>query len=113
MSEAITPANPSYDAKQLTEDISAGIVPAPEIDVAADYQASKAYSTGLDAEAAAAATAPQFELPQPEAKKLNTQPTGNPDDFRSMAQDLIPPAPAATVSDEILRKALDLGPPAQ
>jgi hypothetical protein len=87
-------------------------VPAPAIDVEADCEASKAYSTRLDAEPAAAAAALKFELPQPEATELKTYPTGNPDDFRSMAQELTPPAAAGTVSDNIVQKALDMGQPA-
>lgn len=70
----------------------------PEVDVDADYEASKEYSvsnvdkTGLGAEAAAAATAPEHELSEVKEREVISEPTANPDDYREMAKEVNPRA---------------------
>ena len=70
----------------------------PEVDVDADYEASKEYSvsnidkTGAGAEAAAAATAPEHELSEVKDREVISEPTANPDDYREMAREVNPRA---------------------
>lgn len=70
----------------------------PEVDVDADYEASKEYSvsnvdkTGSGAEAAAAATAPEHELSEVKEREVISEPTANPDDYREMAKEVNPRA---------------------
>jgi len=66
----------------------------PVVDVEDDYEAAQQFSvsdvdrTGAGAEAAAAATTPQFEVSEPEATRTEAQSTGNPDDYQQMASDI-------------------------
>ncbi|MEG4148750.1 hypothetical protein [Microcoleus sp. Pol12B5] len=108
----------NFDAQQITESAEAGEQKLPTVDVSADYEASKEFSvsdidrTGAGAQAAAAATAPKFPIPAPQdniAKPADT--SGNPADFRSMAQDITPAGTPGEVTDDLMQKAIDLGTP--
>lgn len=91
----LTEARP-YDAQQIAEEIETGEVKAPKVDVAADYEASKEFSvseidrTSEGEKAAEAATAPKFQLNQPEETRSEAQPTGNPAEFMEMAKEVNP-----------------------
>lgn len=119
MSEINTESQ-TYDAQQMQEEIEKGDRPAPQVDVAADYEASKAFSTSsIDqteegVKAAEAATAPKFEVPKPEETELKVESTGDPSDFVDMAKEVRPDVGAAgNVSDELVEKAIELGQPQQ
>ena len=107
----------SFEADQIIESAEAGEQKLPTVDVSADYEASKEFSvsdidrTGAGAEAAAAATAPKFDIPAPTEIPLPADSSGNPDAFRSMAQDLNPAGVPGEVTDDLIQKALDLGTP--
>lgn len=119
MSEINTEVNntENFDAQQITESAEAGEQKLPTVDVSADYEASKEFSvsdidrTGAGAQAAAAATAPKFPIPAPKdiAKPADT--SGNPADFRSMAQEITPAGTPGNVTDDLIQKAIDLGTP--
>jgi hypothetical protein len=85
-----------YDAQQAVQEIAEGEKKAPKVDVAADYKASKEFSvseidkTGEGAKAAEAATAPQYELPEPEETSFEAKPTGDPAEFMDMAKEVNP-----------------------
>ena len=119
MSEINTEPNntQSFDAAQITESAEAGEQKLPTVDVSADYEASKEFSvsdierTGAGAQAAAAATAPKFDIPAPTEFAKPADSSGNPDAFRSMAQDITPAGTPGEVTDDLMRKALDLGTP--
>ncbi|MEG4056880.1 MULTISPECIES: hypothetical protein [unclassified Microcoleus] len=120
MSEINTEVNniENFDAQQITESAEAGEQKLPTVNVSADYEASKEFSvsdidrTGAGAQAAAAATAPKFPIPAAQdnmAKPADT--SGNPADFRSMAQDITPAGTPGEVTDDLMQKAIDLGTP--
>jgi len=87
---------PTQDAQLAAENMISGQEKVPTVDTDADYEASKQYSvsdvdrTGEGAQAAEAATAPNFEVPKPEETKTETQSTGEPADYMEMAKDLSP-----------------------
>lgn len=107
----------NFDAQQINESVEAGEQKVPTVNVSADYEASKEFSvsdidrTGAGAQAAAAATAPKFPIPAPQdiAKPADT--SGNPGDFRSMAQEIKPTGTPGNVTDDLIEKAMDLGTP--
>lgn len=110
----------TQDAELVAESVAAGEEQAPVIDVEADYEAAQQFSVsevdraGAGAEAAEAATAPQFEVSEPEETRTEAQPTGNPDDFLAMASDAASTTEdVSNVSDDLLKKALDMGKPGQ
>jgi hypothetical protein len=119
MSEINTEVNniENFDAQQITESAEAGEQKLPTVNVSADYEASKEFSvsdidrTSAGAEAAAAATAPKFDIPAPTEFAKPADSSGNPDAFRSMAQDLNPAGAAGNVTDDLIQKAIDLGTP--
>ncbi|MEG4211784.1 hypothetical protein [Microcoleus sp. S13_B4] len=119
MSEINTEVNntENFDAQQITESAEAGEQKLPTVDVSADYEASKEFSvsdidrTGAGAQAAAAATAPKFDIPAPKDIPLPADTSGNPNDFRSMAQDITPAGTPGNVTDDLMQKAIDLGTP--
>ena len=115
---------PTQDAQLAAESMLSGQEETQAVDFDADYEASKEFSvsdvdrTGEGAAAAEAATAPQFEVHQPEETKIEAKPTGNPDDYREMAEDVAEDVGAASegvanVSDDLVKKALDMGKPGQ
>ncbi|MGV0027357.1 hypothetical protein [Phormidesmis priestleyi] len=116
----INNVNQTYDAQQAAEEIAEGDRPAPQVDVSSDYQASKEYSvsevdrTGKGQEAAEAATAPQFEVSQPEETKSVSESTGDPSDYRDMAKDISGTSGSTgNVSDDLVKKAIEMGQPGQ
>jgi hypothetical protein len=123
MSDSTTDLNTAqsqnFDAQQLAADIATGEQKAPKVNISEDYEASKEFSTssvdqtGAGVEMAQAATAPQYELSEPEATSTTAEPTGNPDDYRDMAREVVPHAAGGNVTDELVQKALELGEPGQ
>jgi len=119
MSEINTESNntQTFDAAQITESVEAGEQKLPTVDVSADYEASKEFSvsdidrTSAGAEAAAAATAPKFEIPAPQEIPMPADAQGNPDDFRSMAKEINPAGAPGNVTDDLVQKAIELGTP--
>lgn len=109
----------TYDAKQVTEEIATGEQQAPSVNVEADYEASKKFSAseldkrGQGAEAAAAATAPEHELPQPEEPQRSAAVTGDPSNYREMAKEVGHQSTSGNVSDDLVQKAIEKGQPAQ
>lgn len=112
---------PTQDAQLTAENIAAGVEQAPAVDVEADYEAAQQFSvseidrTGAGAEAAEATTTSQFEVSEPEETTTEAQPTtGNPDDYMKMASDVASTTEGvSSVSDDLLKKALDMGKPGQ
>ena len=88
----------NFNAQQAVENISTGTEKQPNVDVQADYEASKSYSTseidqdGAGTEAAKAATAPKQTVPEPESNPpLNSESdSSDPDQYREMARDVNP-----------------------
>lgn len=110
-SEAVT-----QEAQLAAENMAAGKEEAPNIDFDADYAAAQQMSvsdidrTEAGAQAAEEATAPQFEVSQQQERKTEAPATGNPDDYKQMAQESVASSePVSEVSDDLLKKALDLG----
>jgi hypothetical protein len=101
----------TQDAQMLAEEIAAGEQPVLDVDVDADYEASKEFSTGEDAETAEAEMAPQFELSEPEETTFTAEPTGDPSEFLDMAADLNPQGSRGNVDDDLVQKAIELGQP--
>ncbi|HLO50676.1 MAG TPA: hypothetical protein VK211_19840 [Kamptonema sp.] len=120
MSEATTELtnNQNFDAQQIAEDVESGEKKLTKVDVSADYEASKEFSvseidrTGAGAQAAVTATAPKFDIPAAKDTELKTQPSGNRDEFLSMAKEMNQQAgEVGAISDELLQKAIDKGTP--
>lgn len=119
MSEKVNPnpnQAPTHDAQLAAENMVTGNEQVPAVDTEADYEASKAFSvskidrTGEGAQAAAAATAPNLEVPKPQESLPKADATGNPDDYLDMARDVNPAAESVgNVDDEIVQKALKKG----
>ncbi len=117
MSEKVKPnpnEAPTHDAQLAAENIVSGEEKAPKVDFEADYAAAQQFSVSeIDPTDAgvAAATAPKFEIPQPEETKTEAQPTGNPDDYREIAQEIGNSRTQAVtnVSDDLVQKALEKG----
>lgn len=126
MSEAANNLNTSleaedFDAKQMVEEIGTGEVEAPTANVEADYEASKQFSTSAiddneeGAKAAAAATAPQLDIPERDESlshvdSTGLDSTGNPESYKQMAKDVSPASEGTgNVSDDLVQKALEKG----
>lgn len=116
----LNPSDVSYDAKQAADEITSGDRAPSKVDVSSDYEASKEYSvsevdrTGAGEKAAQAATAPDLKVPEPEETTSAAQPTGNPDDYLDMAKEVGAGAGATgNVSDDLVKKAIDLGKPGE
>lgn len=88
----------TQDAQLAAERMASGEEQTPSVDTEGDYEASKEFSvsdvdkSGAGKEAAEAATAPKFEVSQPEETATVAASTGNPDDYREMAKDVNPRA---------------------
>lgn len=121
MTEQVQP-NPkeasTHDSQLAAENMVTGTEKAPEIDVDADYEASKAFSvseidrSGEGAKAAGEATAPHFAVSQPQQQQteFKAESTGNPAQYMDMARDVSPEGENATnVSDDLVQKALEKG----
>ena len=110
---------PTQDAQLAAESIASGQEKAPAVDFDADYEAAQKLSvseidrTGQGAAAAKEATAPKREIKKQEETKTAAQPTGNPDDYLSMAKDISNSQhePVINVSDDLLKEALEKGQP--
>jgi hypothetical protein len=99
MTEEVKP-NPSeattHDAQLAAENMASGEEEVQKVDLDADYEASKAFSVsevdrkGGGAEAAEAATAPNFKVPEATEMKSSPDTTGNPADYIQMAQEVSP-----------------------
>ena len=122
MTEEIKP-NPeqatTHEAQLAAESMAEGQEKVPKIDVSADYEASKEFSvsaidlTEEGAQAAAAATAPKFEVPVAKETEFKAEPTGDPADYMDMAKEVSrTPVASGEVTDELVQKALELGQPA-
>ncbi|MGA9377260.1 MAG: hypothetical protein WBV73_00540 [Phormidium sp.] len=119
MSEKVNPQPnqaPTHDAQLAAENMMSGNEQMPAVDTEADYEASKAFSvseidrTGEGAQAAATATAPNFEVPKAQETAHKTEATGNPNDYLDMARDVNPVAESGrNVDDELVQKALKKG----
>ena len=110
----------TQEAELAAENMASGVEETPTIDVDADYEAAQQFSvsevdrTGAGAEAAEAATAPKFELTQPQETKTVAQDTSDPANYEEMAKDLASDTggdPVSNVSDDLMQKALDMGKP--
>ncbi|HLO88952.1 MAG TPA: hypothetical protein VK203_28645 [Nostocaceae cyanobacterium] len=124
MAEKVKP-NPNeattHDAKLAAEQMARGEEKAPKVDFDADYAAAQEFSvseidrTPEGEAAAAAATAPQYAVPTPEETKTEAQPTGNPDDYLAMVEDIQANRDEAVtnVSDDLVQQALEKGKPAE
>ncbi|NDJ15774.1 hypothetical protein [Myxacorys almedinensis] len=94
MSETDKDFNQTYDAEQMTEEISSGDRPAPNVDVSADYEASKELSvSAIDqseegAKAAEAVSSHQLEVP--ETGDIKAESTSDPSDYKAMAKEVNP-----------------------
>jgi hypothetical protein len=121
MSEEIKPnvtEAPTEDARLAAEEIASGEAKAPSVDMEADYQAAQQFSvseigrTGEGAKAAQDATAPKYQMPEAEEKKTEAQPTGDPADFKAMAEEISSSNQAVTnFSDDLVQEALKKGQP--
>jgi len=80
------------DAKQQAENIAAGEEAAPPVNVSSDYEASKEYSvsevdkSGTGVEAARAVSS-SGQATSGEETQLESESTGDPDQYRQMAKD--------------------------
>lgn len=110
----------SHDAQLAAEEAASGKSPAADVNVSADYEASKEYSvspidqTGAGEKAAEAATSSDLKLSAPEETESKSEPTGNPDDYRDMAKEVSHSTGATgNVSDDLVEKAIEMGKPGQ
>lgn len=107
----------TQEAQLAAENMASGVEQAPEVDFDADYAAAQQFSvsdidrTDAGAQAAEAATAPQFEVSEQTETKTEAPATGNPDDYMEMAKGIGGQTEAASNSDDLLKKALDMGKP--
>ena len=122
MSEATANLNSleNHDAKLAQEAIAMGEEKAQKVDVEADYAAAQQFSVseidraGEGAKAAEEATGHQFELSQPETTTIVAESTSDPADYAEMAKDVSPASlGAANVTDDLVKKALDMGRPSE
>ncbi|MBD2292276.1 hypothetical protein H6G06_01950 [Anabaena sphaerica FACHB-251] len=120
MSDKVKP-NPNqattHDAKLAAEQIVNGEEKAPKVDFEADYAAAQQFSvseidrTDEGSAAAEAATAPKYDIPEPEETQTQAQSTGNPDDYVEMAKEIGASRDEAvtSISDDLVKKALKKG----
>lgn len=86
----------TQDAQLVAEEIIAGNEKAAQVDVEADYEASKAFSvseidrTDEGAKAAQEAVATDFEVPQTEETEVKAVDTSDPGQYKDMANDVNP-----------------------
>ena len=84
------------EAELAAQNMVEGTEKAPDVDVEADYEASKEYSvsdvdtSGAGAQAAKEVTAPKQEMPEAKERRSVAEPTGNPEDYRQMAEEVNP-----------------------
>jgi hypothetical protein len=105
--------NPSeattHDAQLVAESIESGEAKAPQVNFDADYAAAQQLSEGVAVEAT---NTPEDETPEPEATKTVAQPTGNPEDYLELANEVTGRGESVTkVSDDLVEKAIEKGLP--
>lgn len=105
------------DARLLAENIAEGKEKAPKVDFEADYAAAQEMSVSnieppeADTEADREIDAKLAE--KSEDEKVDGFVTGNSDDYLEMANEIVTPNEAvAEIDDDLIKKALDLGKPA-
>lgn len=108
----------TQEAQLAAENMASGVEEAATVDFDADYAAAKQMSvsdidhTEAGAQAAQEVTTPQLEIPQQQETKTEAQSTGNPSDYLDMAKDATASKqPVSNVSDDLIKKALDMGKP--
>jgi hypothetical protein len=106
----------THDAQLIAENIEEGKEKSPSINLDADYQAAQQLSTNRNAQteegkkALEEKLAPKFQLNEPEKTEVETQVTGNPEDYLKMADEIsLLPDAVGNVSDELMAKALKMG----
>lgn len=116
----LNPSENSHDAQLAAEEAASGKGSVANVDVSADYEASKELSvspidhTGAGEKAAEAATSPDLKVSAPDTTESKAEPTGDPDDYRNMAKEVSHSNTATgNVSDDLVDKAIDLGKPGQ
>jgi hypothetical protein len=119
MSDKVQP-NPNeastHDAQLTAQQIVSGEKKAPNVDFEADYAAAQQFSvseidrTDEGRTAAEAATAPKYQIPEPEETKTEVKPTGNPDDYLDMAKEIGASRTEAvtSISDDLVEQALQI-----
>jgi hypothetical protein len=93
MTEELDQLNQPYDAQQLVEEIAEGEQKAPKANLDADYEAAKAYSTGVnqsEADTQPEATSTKSQFSEPEKTSSDAPATGNPEDYLQMARETNP-----------------------
>ncbi|MBF2026997.1 MAG: hypothetical protein IGS48_09560 [Oscillatoriales cyanobacterium C42_A2020_001] len=102
----------NFDAEVVKEAISEGDQKAPEVDVAADYDAAKEMSAGIvDAKTAEELVKPQFEVESAESVVTGVESNQSPD-FMEMAKEVSQaPGGASNVTDDLVEKAIAKGKP--
>ncbi|AFZ04441.1 hypothetical protein [Calothrix sp. PCC 6303] len=124
MSEEIKPSVKevsTHDAELIAENIEEGIEKAPTVNLDADYDAAQQISTNRNAQTEQgikeleASLAPKFQVPEPEQKEAQTQATGTPEDYMKMASEMsaVTENSGGNVSDDLVKKALEMGKPGQ
>jgi hypothetical protein len=124
MSEEIKPSVQevsTHDAELIAENIEEGIEKPPTVNIDADYDAAQQLSVNPNAQTEQGAKAlqetlaPNFKVPEPEEKELGTQVTGTPEDYMKMASEIssLPEDTGSNVSDDLVKKALEMGKPGQ
>lgn len=108
-----TSTTQNLDAEMLKEAIAEGDTKDISVDVGADYAAAQDMSTGIvDAAEAEALGAPDFEVSTPAQVSVPTMSANDQIDYTDMAKDMNPSgAGAGNVTDDLVKKALDLGKP--
>lgn len=106
----------NHDAQLAAEEIAEGKAKAQEVNVDADYEASKQFSvseadkTGEGAQAADKATSTQFPVHEPEEPTHETKQSGDPAEFKAIAKEVSHiPDGAHNVDDRLVEKALEKG----
>ena len=109
-----TPQN--HDAQLAADEIAEGKAKPQDVNVDADYEASKQFSvseadkTGEGAQAAEKATAPHFPVHEPEEPTHEVKQSGDPADFKAIAKEVShAPEGAENVSDRLVEKAVEKG----
>jgi hypothetical protein len=109
----------THDAQLIAANVEEGKEKAPQIDLDADYQAAQELSTNRNAQteegvkALEETLAPKFKVSEPKEEIRETQVTGNPEDYMKMADEIssLPDSAGGNVSDELVKKALEMGKP--
>lgn len=102
----------NMDAEMLKEAIAEGDTKGLSVDVGADYAAAQDMSTGsVGAAEAEAIVSSDFEVSTPAEVAVPTMSANDQIDYANMAKDINPTGGAGNVTDDLVKKALDLGKP--